>query len=123
MKRGLAREAAAAKLEPRLKVWVESAGRIALSDYRVRLLEAIERAGSLTDGAAEMGLSYRRAWGKIRELEANLGMKLLESTVGGPGGGSSHLTRDAVLLIERYNRFRAALTAHAEREFEAVFGE
>jgi molybdate transport system regulatory protein len=119
---GLARSTRAGrKLEPRLKVWVEAGGEIALSDYRVRLLEAVRDRGSLAEGAADMGLSYRRAWGKIRELEANLGARLVESSAGGPGGGSSHLTPLAEELIARYKRFRAALTSYAEREFEATF--
>jgi molybdate transport system regulatory protein len=123
MTRGLAEQApAAAAMQPQLKVWVEMGGELALSDYRVRLLEAIRDKGSLADGAAEMGLSYRRAWGKVKELEANLGLKLVESTVGGQGGGSTRLTPEAEQMIDRYNRFRAALTEYAEREFAAVFG-
>lgn len=108
-------------MEPRLKVWIEADGHMALSDYRVRLLEAVKDSGSLAEGAAAMGLSYRRAWGKIKELESNLGVRLLESTAGGQGGGSSHLTPLAEDLIARYNRFRAALTAYAELQFEAAF--
>jgi molybdate transport system regulatory protein len=110
-------------MEPRLKVWVEQGGQLVLSDYRVRLLEAIAATGSLADGAAEMGLSYRRAWGKVKELEANLGLKLVESTVGGPGGGATRLTPAAERLVAQYNRFRHALSEHAEREFERSFGE
>ena len=105
-------------LEPKLKVWVESAeGRIVLSDYRVRLLEAIGRTGSLAEAATSMGLSYRRAWGKVREIEANLGVKLVQSVVGGPGGGSTSLTPAAERLIAQYRRFRHALGDYAEREF------
>jgi molybdate transport system regulatory protein len=108
-------------LEARLKVWIEERGQLVLSDYRVRLLEAIGRRGSLADGAAEMGLSYRRAWGKVREIEANLGLRLVASTAGGPGGGESHLTEDGERLVRLYNRFRSALAERAEQEFAAVF--
>ena len=116
-------EAASEALEPRLKVWVEKEGQLVLSDYRVRLLEAIAAKGSLAEGAAAMGLSYRRAWGKVKEIEANLGMKLVESTVGGPGGGGSHLTPAAERLLAQYNRFRRALSELADREFERSFSD
>lgn len=109
---------------PHLKVWVEGDdGGLLLSDYRVRLLEAIGEKGSLADGAAAMGLSYRRAWGKVKEIEANLGLKLVESTVGGAGGGATRLTATAERLVARYNRFRDALTELAEREFAEQFEE
>ncbi len=111
-------------MEPRLKVWVESGdGHLVLSDYRVRLLELIAERGSLADGAAEMGLSYRRAWGKIREIEANLGLKLVESAAGGPGGGHSQLTPAGRRLVACYERFRHALSEYANSEFSRAFTE
>jgi molybdate transport system regulatory protein len=109
-------------MSSRLKVWVESDGGIVLSDYRVRLLEIVAETGSLADAAERLGLSYRRAWGKIREIEANLGFKLVESTVGGTGGGGTRLTSAGRDLVDRYTRFRSRLELIAEQEFEDCFG-
>src|SRR3990172_6880234 len=84
------------------------------------------RVGGVILGAEEataMGLSYRRAWGKVREIEANLGVKLVQSVVGGPGGGSTHLTPAAERLVAHYHRFRHALSDYAEREFTRDFEE
>ena len=112
----------ALRLRPRLKVWLETdGGRIAFSDYRLRLLESVQETGSLAGAAARMELSYRRAWGKLRELEANLGVKLVQSVVGGAGGGSTSLTPEALDLVDRYRRFRAALEEFAERDFAREF--
>ncbi len=52
----------------------------------------VAETGSLAEAARRMGLSYRRAWGKISEIETNLGVRLVETEVGGAGGGSTHLT-------------------------------
>jgi molybdate transport system regulatory protein len=112
------------RMEPRLQVWIESDdGKILLSDYRVRLLEAVGATGSLAEAASEMGLSYRRAWGKLREIESNLGMKLVESVVGGAGGGSSRLTEEGERLVRQFQRFRRALNDDAERAFNGSFRE
>lgn len=108
-------------LSPRLKVWVDAEEGLVLSDYRVRLLELIGETGSLTEAAERTGLSYRRAWGKVKEIEANLGMKLVESTVGGAGGGHTRLTDQGREMVDRYQRFRARIGAMAEREFEECF--
>ena len=110
-------------IKPRIKVWLEKGGRLALSDYRVRLLEIIAEKGSLAEGAAELGLSYRRAWGKIREIEENLGLKLVHSTAGGAGGGHTRLTAEGERLVAQYVRFRAALSQDAEVEFARSFSE
>lgn len=108
-------------MEPRVKLWIEHGGKIALSDYRVKLLRHIEETGSLAEAAARMGLSYRRAWGKVREIEANLGMKLVESEAGGSGGGGSRLTDDGRQLVELFERFQTATERDLKQEFEKFF--
>ncbi|MCH8161050.1 MAG: LysR family transcriptional regulator [Chloroflexi bacterium] len=90
------------ELEPRIKLWVEKDGHLVLSDYRVRILQLVEETGSLAEAAERLGLSYRRVWGKVREIERNLGLSLVESEVGGAGGGSSSLTEDGQRLIALY---------------------
>ena len=108
-------------LEPRIKLWVEKNGRLALSDYRVQLLRHIAETGSLREAAQRMSLSYRRAWGKLREMEENLGVRLVHSEVGGTGGGSSRLTPEGERLIALYDRFRRAMESDLGREFREVF--
>jgi len=111
-----------ARMEPRAKLWVEEDGKLVLSDYRVRLLALIEETGSLADAAERMHLSYRRAWGKVREIEQNLGIKLVESAAGGAGGGGSSLTDAGRRLVQLYERFRAAVDTDVMRAFEREFG-
>ena len=108
-------------MEPRAKLWIEKDGKLVLSGYRVRLLQLIDETGSLSDAAAAMHLSYRRAWGKLKEIEQNLGVKLVDTAVGGAGGGGSRLTAEGRLLIERYERFRAAAERNLVQEFSRTF--
>jgi molybdate transport repressor ModE-like protein len=54
-------------------------------DEVARILEAIHRHGTLTAGAREVGLSYRYAWGLMRDVETRLGGSL---TTGARGRGS-----------------------------------
>lgn len=104
-------------LKPRQKLWVESDGQLVMSDFRVRLLELVAESGSLAQAAIEMRLSYRRAWGKVKELEANLGVALVHSEVGGSGGGHTTLTPEGQELVEAYRRFQA----RADSELAAAF--
>ena len=108
-----------ATIAPRLKLWLEHDGQLVMSDFRVRLLELVAETGSLARAAAEMRLSYRRAWGKVKDLEANLGFPLVHSEVGGAGGGRTSLTPQAVELVAGYRRFQARLA----REVGDAFGE
>ena len=108
-------------LEPRLKLWVEKDGLLVLSDYRVELLRQVATTGSLAEAAQRMGLSYRRAWGKIREIERNLGLTLVHSEAGGAGGGSSSLTPDGERLVRLYQRVRRRMERDLGKEFREVF--
>jgi molybdate transport system regulatory protein len=110
-------------VEARAKLWLEDDGKLVFSDYRVRLLSLIDETGSLADAAQELGLSYRRAWGKVREIEENLGLKLVESAAGGSRGGGSHLTTDGRRLVTTYTRFRASVDRLIRTEFGSHFRE
>ena len=68
-----------------------------------------------------MGLSYRRAWGKIRDMERNLGAPLVESEKGGPTRGSSRLTPRAEELVAQYQRLRKLMESDLGKEFKEVF--
>jgi molybdate transport system regulatory protein len=110
-------------MEPKAKLWVEKDGAIVLSGYRVRLLQHIAETGSLAEAARRMGLSYRRAWGKIREIESNLGVRLVESEVGGAGGGSTRLTAVGERVVALYTHFETAAQADIRRHFVELFSE
>ena len=111
------------ELEPRIKLWVEKDGHLVLSDYRVRILQLVRETGSLAQAAERLGLSYRRVWGKVREIEQNLGLSLVESEVGGAGGGGSSLTTDGERLVALYERFRRRMEGELGREFRQLFKE
>ena len=108
-------------MELHAKLWIEEDGKLLLSDYRVRLLRLIDETGSLSEAAAAMDLSYRRAWGKLKEIEQNLGVKLVDRAIGGAGGGGSSLTKECRHLIERYEHFRAAAEQDMAKEFSKRF--
>ena len=109
-------------MQPRIKLWLERDGRIVMSDYRLRLLVLVEETGSLADAAERMGLSYRRAWGKIKELERNLGLSLVQSAAGGPGGGHSEITAEGRELLQRYAEFQRRAEEAVQQAYDASFG-
>jgi molybdate transport system regulatory protein len=110
-------------LQPEVRVRVLEDERTMFGDNEMRLLEAIELGGTLSDSAIALGVSYRAAWGKIKAMEAAMGTKLVETTVGGSRGGSSRLTATAQRLLAQYVRFRTALGEYAAQEFAKCFGE
>jgi molybdate transport system regulatory protein len=111
-------------VQPRLKIWLEGAdGRVALSDWRVGLLEAIARHGSLVGAARELSVPHRTAWQRLREMEERLGTRLVEASSGGATGGESHLTPAAKDLVRRFEALRAGLDEQVAERFRVHFSD
>lgn len=91
-------------------------------DGRARLLELIEERGSLRKAAAEFEMSYRNAWGYLRELERAAGFKFVERVPGGGPRSGMRLTKAGKRFLARYRRFRSGLDGAVKRHFERAFG-
>jgi molybdate transport system regulatory protein len=107
----------------RSKIWVERGGEVALSEWRMALLEAVEETGSLSHAAERIGVPYRTAWYKIKDIEESLGVKLLDTQSGGPEGGHSELSPEARDLLARFRRVTAGIAELVEARFRAEFGD
>jgi 8-oxo-dGTP diphosphatase len=88
--------------DSKAKVWLERAGRFVLSRGRAELLRAVEEKGSIVKAAEKMGMSYRHAWGIIREINKTLGEKVASSARGGKEGGKTTLTKEGRELLAYY---------------------
>ncbi len=108
-------------MQVKSNIWFEVDGRVVLSRWRIRLLQAIEQTGSISKAADLMDVPYRRAWEKIHESEVRLGFKLVETQVGGVGGGGARLTAACIDLIQKYDTIVKGLGAVLLQRFEDTF--
>ena len=69
-----------------------------MNPYKFRLLKSIHETGSLKMAASETGVSYRKAWGSIEEIENTIGFKLVNRHRGGTHGGKTTLTKPSIKL-------------------------
>ncbi|HUN22934.1 MAG TPA: LysR family transcriptional regulator [Anaerolineales bacterium] len=97
--------------------WLEENGRVVLSPWRAKLLQAIAETGSISAAARQMDVSYRRAWEKLKEMEDGFGQSLLTTEIGGAHGGGASLTPYAQSILEKFNRLITVL----DREIQANF--
>jgi molybdate transport repressor ModE-like protein len=92
------------------KVWLESEdGKFILGEGTADLLHAVEKKGSISEAARQLDISYAHAWRKIRTIERNSGRKVLERMKGGKRGGSSELTDEGKILLQKYDTIKHAL--------------
>jgi molybdate transport system regulatory protein len=87
-----------------------------LGPGKVALLERVEETGSIAAAGKTMGMSYRRAWELVAELNALFEQPLVAAKVGGRKGGGSALTPFGKTVVSRYRSVeqtaREAAAAH-----------
>ena len=72
----------------------------AQADKRLQILQLVGEQGSISQAARTAGISYKAAWQAIHTLTNLAGMPLVDSAVGGSGGGGARLTPAGVHLLE-----------------------
>ena len=94
-----------------------------LGDGKWRLLNAIEKYGSISKAASNLGISYRKAWGDLRKVEELLGIPVIERHRGGQAGGSSVITEQGMNLIKAYSRFHNEFESFFQKSFNKFQNE
>ena len=101
-----------ANLTEGLRFRVVLAPGVALGPGKADLLQAIDETSSLTAAAARFGMSYKRSWTLVREMNAAFEAPLVETEKGGSGGGGgAALTPLDRLELARYRRMDADAAA------------
>ncbi len=108
-------------LKPRFNLWIEKDGEVVISRWRARLLEAIDQTGSISAAAENLEVPYRRAWERVHEMETSLGIKLVETEVGGSSGGGAQLTAQGRALLKQFERFASGFDQEVEARFRDSF--
>ena len=91
----------------RLSVRVDFGAYGALGPGKIRLLEVIDRLGSITTAGREMGMSYRRAWLLVDSLNQAFREPVVEAQRGGKEGGGASLTPFGRELVRRYREIES----------------
>ena len=103
------------------KLWLENEGKV-FGPGPAKLLESVSDSGSLRKAAAELDMSYSKAYWTLRAMEEGLGFALLTRTVGGPSGGGSTLTPEARDLLTRFRAFETEAEISLGTLFAKHFG-
>ncbi|RME50616.1 MAG: LysR family transcriptional regulator [Caldilineae bacterium] len=109
------------RMQVKSNIWLEIEGQVILSRWRMRLLQAIQETGSISKAAEMMNVPYRRAWEKIHQSEAGLGVKLVETQIGGSGGGGAHLTPECLTLMDKYAQLTRGINTSLQQRFAELF--
>ena len=93
----------------RLTLRVDFGQSRAIGPGKVRLLEAVHDTGSISQAGKRLGMSYRRAWLLIDDMNRCFRKPVVATQSGGTKGGGAALTSFGSDVVRNYR----AIEAHA----------
>jgi molybdate transport system regulatory protein len=94
----------------------------ALGPGMAQLLDRVVEHGSIRSAAASMGMSYRKAWLLVREMQDTFNGAVVTSETGGAAGGGTQLTELGATLLKAYRRVESKAARAAEADLALLDG-
>ncbi len=104
----------------RLSIRLDLANGGRVGPGKIALLEAIRATGSIAAAARALGMSYRRAWLLVEEINRTFRAPAVVTSPGGRAGGGTAVTEIGEKLILLYRCIERNAHAAARRECGAV---
>lgn len=86
----------------RARFWITGEKDSYIGIGRIELLEHIDELGSMSKASKEMGMSYKKAWKLIEELNGMYDEPLVVKEHGGKQGGGTFITVRGQKLIANF---------------------
>jgi molybdate transport system regulatory protein len=86
----------------------------AIGPGKVLLLEAIRDTGSISQAGRSLGMSYRRAWLLVDDMNRCFREPVVTAQPGGSQGGGAALTAFGEKVVQKYRAIETQATAAAK---------
>jgi molybdate transport system regulatory protein len=120
MAKRLPRPSDASKAGDRLSIRIDLASGAQIGPGKIAVLEEIARAGSISAAGRALGMSYRRTWELVEDLNQSLGTAVVETAAGGSGGGGATLTKAGKAVVNRYRAIQMDTALAARKHLLAL---
>lgn len=91
-----------------------------LGPGKAALLEGIRETGSISAAGRGMGMSYKRAWLLVEELNKVFREPLVESMRGGVKGGGASLTPAGAAVLDHYRQLEDIMAEAGAEKMAAL---
>ena len=105
---------------PVVRFRIDFAEHSSVGPGKIGLLEAIRAAGSLSQGARNIGMSYRRAWLLVESLKHSFREPVTLACKGGKVGGGMLVTEFGDALIKNYRELERDFATLAKRRLRPI---
>ncbi|WP_319380847.1 winged helix-turn-helix domain-containing protein [Thiomicrorhabdus sp.] len=106
-------EAYSEKIHARFWFAGENEGYVGIG--RIQLLEQIVVCGSISQAAKAMGMSYKKAWKLVEEMNSMYGEPLVIKLQGGKDGGGTVVTERGKSVIQAFRELEKELVVFLQQ--------
>jgi molybdate transport system regulatory protein len=103
-----------------LSIRIDLASGERIGPGKIALLEAIRSTGSISAAARSIGMSYRKAWLLVEEINHMLREPAVKAETGGTRGGGAVVTAAGERIVGLYRAIEAQARTAAAGEFRAI---
>lgn len=103
-----------------LSIRIDLASGNRIGPGKIALLEAIRTTGSISAAARSLGMSYRRAWLLVEEINQTLREPAVKAEPGGVRGGGAVVTSAGERMVDLYRTIETQARTAADGEFRAI---
>ena len=100
----------------RLRLWVDVNDEKLFGPGRAELLQQIDETGSISKAAKSMGMSYKKAWAMVDEMNGMAKAPYVVPQKGGSQGGGTELTPEGKAVVKAYQKILVKLHAVLQKE-------
>jgi molybdate transport repressor ModE-like protein len=119
---GCFKEKRRTRLYVKTKTWMENEKReLLFGKGKTEILLEIEKTGSISRAAENLGMNYKKAWSHIKLLQQNLEDTLVETKKGGGEDAGTKLTPKATEYITKYKQLQREIEEFANERFKELF--
>jgi molybdate transport system regulatory protein len=103
-----------------LSIRVDLSSGLRIGPGKVALLEAIAQTGSISAAGRVLGMSYKRAWDLVEELNRGCERPVVITSPGGRDGGGTSLTPAGDAMVRLYREIEQASAEAARAQVRAL---
>ncbi len=104
-----------------IKIKLQVGNNFNIGPGKIALLEAIVTSGSISSAAKNIGMSYRKAWKLIKEINDASYSKIIVTNTGGKGIGGTKISSEGKKFIKAFRNIENRVFEEAAKEKKYLY--